>query len=392
MDSVGHICILTTAHPLDDVRVSNKIAQTFREYGFKVSWVGPDYAYFDHENYDRYGLDYYLFPMGKSKVSRIFFSAHKAFKAALKVQNVDIYFSPEPDSARVAAKLAIKNGAKVIFDVHEVYHDVMLSRWVKGCFFRFLRPYVRKMIARICSRCDLVVGVSRAVLNPYAEVRVPKMIVRNCAPAWFAKNPPADVCDPSRSFLTLMHGKSTLGRGTVTVLEALSIAKNEVNGLKTIMFNTFEGKAEGFEVGNFFTVLKDMNLGSIVDFRDPVPMQEMPAILRSCDIGLIAYNREFGVESLPNKLFEYMATGLVMLAPSYSEEIVRIVEQEKCGMLVDFEDPRAIADAIVYLKNNPAECREMGARARIAFAQRHNWQVEVRPLIERIQKWCNGNV
>lgn len=385
-----HVCILTTAHPLDDVRVSNKIAQTLREEGFNVTWVGPEYAYFDHENYNRYGLEYQLYPTGKTKLDRIF-SGRRAYESALKVQDVDVYYSPEPDSAEVAIRLAQRNGAKVIFDVHEVYHDVMLSRWLKGWAFRLLRPVAKKRIERTCSRCDLVVGVSKAVLEPYSNAKVDQMIVRSCAPSWFAKDPPSDVCGIGRHGLTLMHGKSTLGRGTTTVLEALSLARKRVNGLQAIMFDTFIEGAEGFGSSHFHQLLQDMNVEDCIDFRKPVPMQEMPAILQSCDVGLISYNRELGLESLPNKLFEYMATGLAILAPSYSPEIVHIIEQEKCGILVDFEEPQAISDAIIYLLQHPDECREMGRRAREAFIKRHNWQAEVRPMIERINEWCSSN-
>ena len=387
MSKLPHICILTTAHPLDDVRVSNKIAQTLKEEGFLVTWVGPEYAYFDHDNYDRYGLKYQLYPAGKSKIDRIL-SGRRAFEAGLKVQDVDVYYAPEPDSAEVAVKLARKNGAKVIFDVHEVYHDVMLSRWLKGWMFTLLRPVARKKIENICSRCDLVVGVSKAVLEPYSSAKVEQMIVRSCAPAWFAKDPPADVCGPGRKVLTLMHGKSTMGRGTTTVLDALSLAAKRVDGLRAIMFDVFIEKIESFGASQFRNMLEEKHLENVVDFRKPVPMQEMPEILRSCDVGLISYNRELGLESLPNKLFEYMATGLAILAPSYSEEIVKIIEQEKCGLLVDFEDSQAIADAIVHLRNSPIECRQMGLRARDAFVQRHNWQAEVRPLINKIHAWC----
>lgn len=385
-----HVCILTTAHPLDDVRVSNKIAQSLKEEGFRVTWVGPDYAYFDHENYNRYGLEYRLYLPSKTKLDRIL-SGRRAYQAALMVQDVDVYYSPEPDSAEVAVRLAKRNGAKVIFDVHEVYHDVMLSRWLNGWAFHMLRPIARKRIERTCSRCDLVVGVSKAVLEPYSNATVEQMIVRSCAPAWFAKGSPADVCGNGRGELTLMHGKSTLGRGTITVLEALSLASERVDGLRVVMFDAFVEKAENFGAHQLCTMVKEMNLETIVDFRKPVPMQEMPAILNCCDVGMVSYNRMLGLESLPNKLFEYMATGLAILAPSYSEEIVRIIEQEKCGMLVDFENPQAIADAIVYLRNNPVECRQMGIRARNAFLHRHNWQAEVRPLIEKIHGWRSDN-
>lgn len=385
-----HICILTTAHPLDDVRVNNKFAQSFREEGFKVTWVGPDYAYFDHNNYNRYGVDYQLYPQAKNRFGRIF--SHKsAYNVGLKVDNVDIYYSPEPDSAEVAIKLARKNGAKVIFDIHEVYHDVMLSRWLGGWAFKVLRPYARKRIEQTCSRCDLVVGVSNAVLEPYRNVKVEQMIVRSCAPSWFAKDPPADVCGEERTGLKLMHGKSTLGRGTITVLEALALAKADAPKLSTIMFDTFLEGAEGFGSSDFLQLLKQLELSDLIDFRKPVPMQEMPNVLQSCDVGLISYNRALGLESLPNKLFEYMATGLAILAPSYSEEVAKIIDAEQCGLLADFEDPASIANAINYLYQNREECREMGKKAREAFLKRHNWQAEIRPLMNKIHDWCLSN-
>ncbi len=98
MSHTVHICILTTAHPLDDVRVNNKFAQSFRDEGFKVTWVGPDYAYFDHDNYNRYGVNYQLYPQASSRLGRIF-SHRAAYAAGLQVEDVDIYYSPEPDSA-----------------------------------------------------------------------------------------------------------------------------------------------------------------------------------------------------------------------------------------------------------------------------------------------------
>ncbi len=382
-----HICILTTAHPLDDVRVNNKFAQSFRDEGFKVTWVGPDYAYFDHDNYNRYGVNYQLYPQASSRLGRIF-SHRAAYAAGLQVEDVDIYYSPEPDSAEVAIKLARKNGAKVIFDIHEVYHDVMLSRWLKGWAFKMLRPVARKRIERTCSRCDLVVGVSHAVLEPYSQAKVEQIIVRSCAPNWFAKDPPADVCGEGRTGLKLMHGKSTLGRGTTTVLEALSLAKADSPKLSAIMFDTFLEGSEGFGSNDFLQQLKQLEIAELIDFRKPVPMQEMPSILQSCDIGLISYNRALGLESLPNKLFEYMATGLAIIAPSYSEEIAKIINTEQCGLLADFEDPASIANAINYLYNNQEECREMGKRAREAFLKRHNWQAEIVPLIKKIRTWC----
>ena len=78
---------------------------------------------------------------------------------------------------------------------------------------------------------------------------------------------------------------------------------------------------------------------------------------------------------------------LAMKYRRLTREIAKIIESEQCGILVDFEDPADIARAIMHLWKNPQICREMGQRAREAFLTRHNWEAEVRPVIDCIKKW-----
>jgi glycosyltransferase involved in cell wall biosynthesis len=381
MSNPIHICIITSAHPVDDVRVSHKISQAFRSKGYHVTWVGPEHASFDSDHYDRYGIEYRLFSLGKGKLGRIT-GYFKAYHSALAIRNVQVFYAPDPDSALAAVQLARKYNAHVIFDIHEIYHDAMLVRWLKGPVFKIARDILRRAIFEICSNSDLVVGVSRSVLEPYRATSTEKMIIRSCAPAWFAEGEPANVCADEKKTFTFMHGKAHLWRGTQVVLEALSLAKKQIQSvhLRCIMIDI------GFS-DEFHQQIVALDLEDIVDLRHAVPMQEIPAILRTCDAGLIAYGRKLGTDSLPNRLFEYMATGLPIIAPSYSSEICQILEIEECGLTVDFENPVAVADAMIHLCQNPQLCREMGHKSRDAFEKRHNWEVEVQPLLDRIQSW-----
>jgi glycosyltransferase involved in cell wall biosynthesis len=124
----------------------------------------------------------------------------------------------------------------------------------------------------------------------------------------------------------------------------------------------------------------------ILALCDRLPHEKIPENLASCHLGLIAYGRAFGMDSLPNRLFEYMAVGLPVLAPSYSEEIRRIVEGEQIGITVDFEDARAVAQAIKWFADNPAARIQMGSRARRAFRARHNWEADFASLLGRMSE------
>ncbi len=85
------------------------------------------------------------------------------------------------------------------------------------------------------------------------------------------------------------------------------------------------------------------------------------------------------VDSLPIKLFEYMAAGLPVIAsdfPLWRE----IVDGARCGLLVDSMDPAEIARAIEYLLDHPEQSRRMGRRGRRAVRSRYHWNLEAETL------------
>jgi glycosyltransferase involved in cell wall biosynthesis len=380
-----HICLVNCLHPPDDVRVVHKLGRAMREAGFRVVWVGPQAP----RKGEDFGIEMHYYPPGRGRPGRVLHHHRRAFRLAMSLDPADVYVGVEPDSAATAVKLARRRGGRAIFDVHEAYDDEMLSRWASGLTRRFLSHCVRRRLRQICSQCDLVMGVNEAVLAPYAEVGTPRLIVRNCAPVSFAAGAPADVCAPGRKHFVLVQGMSTLTHGTRAVLQAAGLAAERVAGLKVVFFNAFFGHGDGFGPEQFQQLAHDAGAEDLVDLRDRIPISQMPEVLRTCDVGLITYNRTWGVKSLPNKLFEYMAAGLAIIGPSYGMEIAPIIRQENCGLLVDCEDPAALADAIVHLREHPRETAEMGRRAREAFLQRHNFQVEVKPLLEQIRAWAS---
>lgn len=48
----------------------------------------------------------------------------------------------------------------------------------------------------------------------------------------------------------------------------------------------------------------------------------------------------------------------------------------RCGIAVPPTDPRAFADAVLYLLSHPAEAAELGRRGYEIAAKRFNWELE----------------
>jgi len=81
------------------------------------------------------------------------------------------------------------------------------------------------------------------------------------------------------------------------------------------------------------------------------------------------------------QMFEYMAAGLPVIASDFP--LWRnIVEEAQCGLLVNPEDPQAIADALQWIIDHPEEAAAMGLRGQQAVKEKYNWNNEAAKLVE----------
>lgn len=105
-------------------------------------------------------------------------------------------------------------------------------------------------------------------------------------------------------------------------------------------------------------------------------------LLAQSRAGLVLFRAEPNhVEAQPNKLFEYMAAGLPVIASDFP--LWRsVVEGAGCGLLVDPESPAAIAAALDWMLDHPEEAETMGRRGRAAVEATYNWEPEAKKLVD----------
>jgi len=125
------ICILTSAHPIDDVRVYHKIALSLAQE-FEVIWIGPDVHYFENELKGD-GIKRFLFEDRKGFAGRIS-NNYRLLKMFSKQRDIQYVYIPDPELAFFFAFFAKLRNSKTIFDIHEVFHKDLLNRKVKGFY------------------------------------------------------------------------------------------------------------------------------------------------------------------------------------------------------------------------------------------------------------------
>lgn len=90
----------------------------------------------------------------------------------------------------------------------------------------------------------------------------------------------------------------------------------------------------------------------------------------------------------PNKLFEAMMCRKPIIVSSKSS-MSEIVEKNKCGIVVDYNDINAIKKAIIELKGSPELREQLGTAGRRAYEKEYNWKIMEKRLIDAYKELTN---
>jgi glycosyltransferase involved in cell wall biosynthesis len=185
--------------------------------------------------------------------------------------------------------------------------------------------------------------------------------------------------EPRSGFRLVYVGGVSKLRGALELIEAMKILTTK--GYKDLTLSII-GPVTPMQFGEEITLLlRQYDLEERVQIPGPIPHEKVFDVLVRSHIGLAVLHPDPNyVDSLPTKIFEYMAAGLPVVAsnfPLWKE----IVEGNRCGITVDPLDPKAIAQAIEYLLTHPEEACQIGENGRRAVEEKYNWEKEAEKLL-----------
>jgi glycosyltransferase involved in cell wall biosynthesis len=120
----------------------------------------------------------------------------------------------------------------------------------------------------------------------------------------------------------------------------------------------------------------DLNIGNKVKFKQSVPWECLMKYTKSADVGMcLEKNTNPNYRySLPNKLFDYIAAGIPVIA-STLPETSKIINENGCGILIDEVTPEKIMDALSDIKINRDKLAVLKRNAVLA-SKKINWEIE----------------
>lgn len=358
------ICHFTSVHNTKDVRIYLKECVSLAEGGYETYLVGKG------ESREEKGVN--IIGVGEppqSRVKRMLSFSNKVYKKALEL-DCEIYHLHDPELLPYALKFK-KKGKKVIFDSHEDVPVLILDRqWIPKLLRKIIAATYQRYEIYVTKRIDAVVAATPYITNRFLKINSNSYNVNNFPVLDEILKHTSNKNYDNTENVVCYAGGLTPQRGIGDIVSAV----NETCG-----YLKLAGKVDNDE---YMQELLLLDGSSKTEFMGYLKPQQIYELYNTSKAGLcvLRYTHNH-YNALPVKMFEYMAAGLPVIASDFP--LWRdIVEGNDCGICVQAQNTKQIADAINRLLNNPDEAQRMGQNGRKAVTEKYNWATEKETLLQ----------
>jgi glycosyltransferase involved in cell wall biosynthesis len=360
---------MTSVHTPFDPRIFHKECRSLARAGFSVTVIGRDW-----EEGERDSILVKSIPGNRSRIGRMTRTVWRVYEEARR-QDADVYHFHDPELIPIGLLLRA-GGKNVIYDIHEdVPKDVMskpyLPKWSRFVVSRFVEVLERT----VCGRFSALVVVTPSIAKRFAPINGRTIIVHNY-PYIRELNPDGEkVAWESRRQSVAYVGGLSLVRAIREMVYAMSYLPESLHAQLELAGPEAKGETNIDELRCHPGWARVKHHG-FIDQRNTF------RILQNVRAGLVLFHPEPNhFESLPQKIFEYMAAGLPVIASDFPFWR-KLLGDSGCGIFVDPQNPQKISKAIEYVLTHPRESEEMGRRGQAAVQQNFNWDTEAEKLIQ----------
>jgi glycosyltransferase involved in cell wall biosynthesis len=241
---------------------------------------------------------------------------------------------------------------------------------------------MRRWREHLCARADLIVTPSAAILPAGTPDRKIVRLEWGADTDRFQPHPPANrAFERTAGTMAIFAGAFRSWHGAINLVRAVRVLHGRgCTDIGAVLVG------DGPERGAVQEAARGLRN---VIFTGAVPHAAMPSYLASADIGVAPFEVDahgplaLGFFWSPLKMFEYMASGLPVVAPAV-DRIPSLVSHEREGLLYDPAHRSTLADALERL-TDPALRRTLGAAARERAVREYSWRAHCEALVRAIE-------
>ncbi len=228
----------------------------------------------------------------------------------------------------------------------------------------FILKMVGKLAGWVYNNSDLVLVQSETFRNPILELSRSAVVAYLPNPAKVV-SAESDNC----SSLVLDKGFNVVYAGNIGTVQSLEMIVAAAELLKDELHVRFVLVGSGSKSEWLKQVVEEKQLTNI-QLPGRFPPLEIPAILKQADALLVSLVKDKTMSlTVPSKTQSYMAVGKPIIA-ALDGEGARVVTEAEAGIATPAEDARALATAVIFLRDAPAELKiKMGRNAQDYFAK-----------------------
>ena len=275
-----------------------------------------------------------------------------------RVQRYDAAIVCSMPDAVVLCVLPLKLfGTRVILDVHDTMPELYRDKFggSAGALGARMLMFEERASAWLADRVLAVHDLHRIRLES-AGIPAPKISVVLNSPDPRIFSPSVNRPPAGDTFTIVCHGTITRRLGLDVAFKALDMLREQIPCARLMVIG------KGDYLAQAKASVAAMNLADRVTFMEPVPIEELPALLRQADVGLVPNLPSAATHlMLPVKLLEYATLGIPIIAAR-----LRTVQHYFGEDAIEFFDggnPAALATAIADVYANPKRRTELARRA-----------------------------
>lgn len=361
------ICHITTVHTSKDVRIFYKECSSLAKLGHEVHLVVLNGKTEKENNVNIVGVETEY----NSRLKRMWTGTKKVYKEALHI-NADVYHFHDPEFLFHGIKL-YRKGKKVIYDAHEDYPRQILGKYYLNKYAKnIISFFVEKLENYAAKRFAGIVTATPFIKERYLKLNKNTVDINNF-PILEQLPEPSNWEEKSNEICYV--GALSKVRGIFEVIKSLEDTKCRLN-----LGGSFDD-TEG--LNNEVKALKGWERVNELGF---INRNKVAEVLRKSKVGMVTLHPIINyIDSLPVKMFEYMAAGLPVVASNFPLWKT-IVEDNNCGICVNPLEPKEISAAVNKILSNDELAQEMSVNGRKLVLEKYNWAKEEEKLKEFYSK------